>query len=305
METNPANASGGAAGGGPSPDDVLRLQRAFGDAPFEPGRSLFGPRSVTWKVNREAVTLLGGGAAILMQIAHPLVAAGVADHSNFRRRPLERLKRTLDLSLALVFADASGALAAVRQIERVHAHVHGALPEAVGSFSAGARYDANQPELLFWVHATLVDTGLRVYERFVGRLTAAEKRRYYEESKASARLFGIPEARIPKTRREFEAYMHDMIHGTRLAVGAQAREVAASILRPPLPFGVRQAFQTSNFFTAAFLPAPLRRAFGLAWNSRQETALRAIACGVRATLPYWPAATRFYPYARRAGAHRK
>jgi uncharacterized protein (DUF2236 family) len=284
--------------------DLRRLRRAFGAAPFDPGHSLFGPKSVTWKVNREAATLLGGGAAILMQIAHPLVAAGVADHSNFRQRPLDRLRRTLELTLAIVFSDATRALASVRQIERVHARVRGVLREDVGPFPAGTRYSANQPELLFWVHATLVDTGLRVYERLVGRLGAAEKARYYEESKTTARLFGIPESLIPPTRAEFGRYMQRMLNGPQLAVGRDGREVAASILRPPFPVGVRHAFQTSNFFTVAFLPAALRPRFGLSWSRRQERAMHAFAAGLRTTLPYWPALTRFYPRARQVGAHR-
>jgi uncharacterized protein (DUF2236 family) len=154
------------------------------------------------------------------------------------------------------------------------------------------------------VHATLVDTALRVYERLSGRLGAAEKRRYYEESKATARLFGVPERAIPPAWGDFRRYMRGMLNGPQLTVGRAAREVAAAILRPPLPPGVRHAFQTSNFFTTAFLPASLRRQFGLAWSWRQERTMRAIATGIRSTLPYWPAATRFYPSARRAGAHR-
>jgi uncharacterized protein (DUF2236 family) len=284
--------------------DARRLRRASGTSDFDPAQSLFGPKSVTWKVNREAATLLGGGAAILMQIAHPLVAAGVADHSNFRQRPMDRLRRTLELTLAIVFSDAADALAAVRQIERVHKRVRGTLPERVGPFAAGTKYAANQPELLFWVHATLVDTALRVHERFVGKLGSAEKRRYYEESKMTARLFGIPERLIPDTWADFGTYMHEMLNGPDLAVGSAAREVAASILHPPFPPGVRHAFQTSNFFTAAFLPPTLRRRFDLSWSRRQESAMNAFAVGLRSTLPYWPALTRYYPRARLAGAHR-
>jgi uncharacterized protein (DUF2236 family) len=186
----------------------------------------------------------------------------------------------------------------------VHAQVRGTLPERVGPFAAGTRYAANQPDLLFWVHATLVYTALRVHERFVGRLGAAEKKRYYEESKVTARLFGIPDALIPATWADFGAYMRDMLNGPELAVGTAGREVAASILHPPFPPGVRHAFQTSNFFTAAFLPPALRRRFELPWSSRQEIALNAFAAGLRSTLPYWPALTRYYPRARQAGAHR-
>src|SRR5690242_18070738 len=123
-----------------------------------------------------------------MQIAHPLVAAGVAAYSDFRSRPLDRLQRTLDLMLTIVFADAAAALAAARAIDGVHARVHGTLPEPVGPFAAGTPYDARDPALLLWVFATLVDTALLVYERFVGRLSASDRATYYDEGKTTGRL---------------------------------------------------------------------------------------------------------------------
>src|SRR5512147_235711 len=134
-------------------DDRARLCYAAGRA-VDPTRSLFGPQSLSWRVNRETALLLGGGRALLLQVAHPLVAAGVAAHSQFQHAPLERLWRTLDLMLTITFADAAHAVAAVRQIERVHAAVRGRLDSNVGPFPRGTCYDANDPELLLWVHAT-------------------------------------------------------------------------------------------------------------------------------------------------------
>lgn len=99
---------------GLTPDDLERLRAACGRQRIDPARSLYGPGSVTWHVNREAVLLLGGGRALLLQLAHPLVAAGVAAHSNFRSQPLQRLWRTLDLTLTITFADAADVVRAVR-----------------------------------------------------------------------------------------------------------------------------------------------------------------------------------------------
>src|SRR5262245_35463255 len=164
--------------------DVARLSRAAG-RPIDPTRSLFGPQSLSWRVNRETALLLGGGRALLLQVAHPLVAAGVAAHSQFERAPLQRLWRTLDLTLTMVFGNAADAVAAVRQVERVHAHVRGRLAEAVGPFRRGTRYDANDPALLLWVHATLVDSALVAYERFVGPLSRTERSAFYDESTIS------------------------------------------------------------------------------------------------------------------------
>ncbi len=219
---------------------------ACGRTPVDLTRSLFGPGSVTWRVNREAVLLLGGGRALLLQVAHPLVAAGVAAHSQFRSEPLRRLWRTLDLTLTITFADAARAIAAVRQIERVHARVHGRLRADVGPFKRGTRYDANDPELLLWVHATLVDTALLVYERFVAPLPGKAKAAYYEESTIAARLFGIPEHLIPPRLADFRVYVKRMVSGDTLAVSAASREIAASILRPPVALPLQPAFRIVN-----------------------------------------------------------
>jgi len=282
-----------------SPADLDRLQFACGRTRIDLTQSLFGPDSITWRVNREAVLLLGGGRALLLQVAHPLVAAGVAAHSEFQRDPLGRLWRTLDLMLTITFADAARAIHAVREIERVHRRVHGKLDAAVGPFPRGARYDANDPTLLFWVHATLVETALLVYERFVDRLPAQLRRTYYEESKIGARLFGIPEELIPRRLRDFEAYMQEMVSGETLAVGRAGRDIAAAILRPPLPPGVQQLFQLTNFFTVGLLPPPVRERYGFSWSDARQTGLGGVATATRHLLPLLPGLIRSLPHARR------
>jgi uncharacterized protein (DUF2236 family) len=279
--------------------DLARLHRAAGRR-VDPTQSLFGPQSLSWRVNRETSLLLGGGRALLLQIAHPLVAAGVAEHSHFERAPLQRLWRTLDLTLTMVFGSAADALAAVRQIERVHARVHGVLAEDVGVFRRGTRYDANDPKLLFWVHATLVDSGLHAYERFVGRLRAAERNAFYVETTISARLFGIPTRLIPPTWNAFRAYMRAMLAGPTLAVGPASRAIAAALLSPPLPFGIRQMAGLTRLFTIGLLPPTIRRRYGYAWSGAHERALRAATAAIRAGLPVLPKIVRDFPHARRA-----
>jgi len=276
------------------------LSYALGKRRIDPSRSLFGQESTTWRVNREGLLLLGGGRALLLQVAHPLVAAGVAAHSTFKNDPLKRLQRTLDLTLQITFSDAAGAIRAVRAIEQRHAHVRGMLAETIGPFPAGTRYDASDPKLLFWVHATLVDTSLVIYERFFRELTPAERIRYYEESKVVARLFGIPEKLIPLTLDAFDEYMRVMFSSDDLAVGGAGREIADSILNPPLPIGLRQGAQSTNIFTIGLLPPLLRERYGLTWNPAWELALSAIAATTRNSLPYVPGTLRYWPHARRA-----
>ena len=284
-----------------SAGDLARLRTACGRETVDPARSLFGPGSITWRVNREAVLLLGGGRALLLQVAHPLVAAGVAAHSEFRAHPLRRLWRTLDLMLTLAFADGATALGAVRTIEGVHARVHGVLEAPSGPFPRGTPYDANDPALLLWVYATLVDTALVVYERFVEPLGVDGRAAYYEGSKVGARLLGIPEAMMPPTFGRFQEYVDDMIRGDVLAVGPASREIAASILRPAVPLGLAQALRAANLFTIGLLPPPIRERYGLSWSAAHETALRALVTLARRVLPFVPQRVRLLPHARRAG----
>ncbi|HLY38664.1 MAG TPA: oxygenase MpaB family protein, partial [Candidatus Binatia bacterium] len=281
-------------------DDVARLRAATGGRQVDPSASLFGPGSISWRVDREATLLLGGGRALLLQVAHPLIAAGVAAHSRFRAEPLARLWRTLDLMLTIVFADARGALAAVRDIERVHARVRGRLAEAVGPFPAGTPYDAADPELLLWVHATLVDSALVVYERFIGPLAPPERARFWQESKVTARLLGVPDPHLPRTLDDFARWFAGVLASDVLAIGTPGREVAASILHPPLPVTLAPATALARFATVGLLPPVVRARYGLGWSATQERALSALALVVRRTLPVVPAIVRDMPHARRA-----
>src|SRR5436190_4864368 len=129
---------------------------------------LFGPDSVTWRVNREGALLLGGGRALLLQVAHPLVAAGVSQHSNYREDPFGRLYRTLDTVTAIVFGSTPTAKEAAARLHRVHTRVKGEAGD-------GTPYVATDPALIMWVHATLVDTSLLVYERYIGHLPDEER----------------------------------------------------------------------------------------------------------------------------------
>jgi uncharacterized protein (DUF2236 family) len=300
--SNPSSASRArrAPAAGLSRQDRARLCYAAGTRAVDPERSLFGSGSVTWRVNRETALLLGGGRALLLQIAHPLVAAGVAAYSDFQHAALQRLRRTLDLTLTTVFGSAAQALRAVRAIEGIHDHVHGVLEDDDGPFRRGTPFDANDPALLFWVHATLVDSALLVYERCVGRLTARERAAFYAESTISARLFGIPSDRIPPTLPDFRAYMRDMLRGPTLAVGPTSRAIAAALLDPPLPLGLRQLAGSTRLFTVGLLPPSIRRRYGYPWSGTRDRALRMLTAAIRTGLPVLPLIARTFPQARRA-----
>lgn len=236
-------------------------------------RGLYGPDTITWRLLRERALLLGGPRALLLQLAHPLVAAGVAEHSSFPRDALTRLRRTLDATLTIVYGSADRARAAAERVNTVHAHVHGTLRDAVGPYPAGTPYDARNPELLLWVHATLVDTSLTVYRTFVAPLSPRELERAWQESKIAARLLLVPDHVMPDSYEEFRAYFESMLTSGAIAIGERQRALARDVLRPPIRGVPRRTFDIPAAITIALLPEPVRRAYGfdaraLRWSPR-------------------------------------
>lgn len=281
-------------------EDRSRVEEACRRRGIGPTDGLFRADSLTRRVHRELALLGGGGCALLLQVAHPLVAAGVAEHSHFRRDPIGRLVRTLDLMLTLSFASAESALRAVKEIERRHARVQGRLAEAVGRYPAGTPYDAMDPSLLLWVHATLVATAPRVFERLVAPLSRGQRQAYYEESRTLGRLLGIPDAALPPDLLSFRDYFHGMETDGSLAVGPAARDIAAAVLQPREPWWLGWVVPPLHLLTAGLLPPSLRRAYGLPWSARHRQVLGALEGLTRATLPLLPPLLREFPQSRDA-----
>jgi uncharacterized protein (DUF2236 family) len=261
---------------------------------------LFGPGSLTWRVNREGVLLLGGGAALTLQVAHPLVAAGVAEHSNYREDPWGRLYRTLDLTTKIVFGSTEVAEEASARIKNVHGRVNGETNEDGGRYPAGTKYDARNPELLMWVHATLVRTSLDVYTRYVGALSISEQRGYYEEQKLLGEMFGIPRDRQPADYAAFNDYFAEMLASDRIAVTDALRDVVDATLRPELPFVMRPLIEALNLATVGLLPDRLRAELGLKWTPNRRRVFNASRAVLSAALPVLPRIMREFPPARSA-----
>jgi uncharacterized protein (DUF2236 family) len=262
---------------------------------------LFAPGSVFRRVNREAVLLLGGPRALLLQLAHPLVAAGVADHSDFLAHPLRRLWRTVDTMLRIVFGDRATAEAAAHALDAVHARVHGTLREGTAAFPAGTPYRAHDPALLLWVHATLVDSALVAYETFVAPLASDERERFHAEAGVVARLLGVPAERLPRTGAAFRAYVDEMIAGPVLEPTPTARRLADAVLHPPIPLLPRLAGDVGAVVTLGLLPPAIRARYGLSWAPRHARGF-AVARGlVRRAVHVLPELLRVMPLARRAG----
>lgn len=247
---------------------------------------MFARDSVAWRVNAEAALLLGGGRALLMQLAHPKVARGVAEHSDFQRDPISRLNRTLELSLTLGFGSDGEVKRAARAINRTHERVR------------GKGYSAGDPDLLLWVHATLIDSSIAVYREFVGPLSRAEATAYYRETQPVGSLLGIPPAVFPPSYGEFERYVERML-ATDAIPDATGRRLARTVLRPHIRGVPKFTFAPLDVITAGLLPAGLREAYGLRWRAPERALYRAARSAIRGTVRVLPARLRQVPQARR------
>jgi uncharacterized protein (DUF2236 family) len=266
----------------------------------EPARAgYFTPDDAIWRIGREAALLLGGGRALLLQVAHPLVAAGVAEHSGYREDPWKRLAGTMDAVWAVVFGSRAEADRAAGRVRAMHTKVNGTLPAAMGPFPAGTRYSALDPELLMWVHATLVDSALLVHSQWVGRLPEGDQEAYYEDMKTCGQLFGTPPAVMPATLRDFRAYMSAMLESETICVTDTAREIARTVMHPPVPLPLRPAMEAVNLVTASLMPPRLRREYGLAWDPVRAAILTGSREWVRRiAMPLLPGRLRRVPEGR-------
>jgi uncharacterized protein (DUF2236 family) len=254
---------------------------------------LFGPGSVSWRVDRELIVLAGGSCALLMQAAHPAVAAGVAQHSTYRSDPFGRLLRTLDSSFSVVFGSRTDALATIGRVNAIHRSVRGAIPET------GKAYSAQDPEALLWVHGTLVDTALRVYERWVAPLSPDQREAYHHESAQVALHLGVPATEMPATLLELRSWMDARVADGTIHVTPTAREVAATILRPTrIVPGV--AWDAAHLIAMSTLRPDLRRAYGIRWSDRRQAGVDRLALFSRVAMRHTPRFLRDAPQARAA-----
>ena len=263
-----------------------------------------GPGAVSWRLHREVALLAGWGRAILLQLAHPLVAQGVAQHSAFLRERhghARRLRRTLESMLALTFGSDDEARRAAARINAIHDRVHGQIAARHGAHAAGASYSAHDPELLAWVHATLLDSFLLTFRLFVADLTEGECDRYCAESSRIEPLLGIPSGRLPRSHEALQRYLASMLATEEISVTDTARALAHAVLYPGLAWPARPLTALSRLLTVGLLPPAMRAAYHLTWSLRRERAFRLIAATSRRSLPLVPALLRHWPTARRAG----
>ncbi len=261
----------------------------------DPEQGIFGRDSLSWKINRESALFLAAGRAALLQLAHPWVAAALAEHSTTLSEPVTRFHNTFRVMFTMVFGPLNAALDVSRQLHRRHSAIRGHLADAAGPFPAGSSYEANELAALRWVYATLVDSALLAYELILPPLSPDEREQYYRESQTTAALFGIPGEQLPPDWRGFSEYRDGMFASEMLTVTPAARHMAQQLqagagsrLRPP---GWYRAL------TVSLLPPRLREQFDLPYGENErQSAARALRRLSR-VYPRLPAAVRFVgPY---------
>jgi uncharacterized protein (DUF2236 family) len=258
--------------------------------------------TISQRVNAERLALLGWSRAILLQFAHPLIAAGVADHSTFRGGPfaaLSRLHHTLAAMRAITFGDEAARAEAIAGIMRIHTRINGCLPAAIGPYAAGARYSAEDPDLVLWVHATLLESLTVVHHLLIEPVALHERDAHCQEAAAVAIALGARNSEVPRTWQELRRYMARMYACGDIIVSPQARTLATALLLPPVLSAVAGPARWANELIAVgLLPPAVRDQYGFRWDDQREQWLHRALTALRLARRVTPDVIALWPDAR-------
>ena len=217
------------------------------------------------RLSREGTLLLGGGRAILLQVADPVVGAAVAAHSNFANRPVDRLHNTLTFVYGVMLGTSAEAALVAKVTARAHARIPG----------------ANDPDRQLWVAATLYDTAVRVYERLHGPLAPRDAEAVLASYARLGTSLEVPAAAWPSSTAQFADYWSRSV--SALDVGPQARQVAHDLFHPTTaPLWLRAVLPLARLLTASLLDPDLRDAYGMRWSRGHERRASAAWAAIRA-----------------------
>ena len=255
-----------------------------------------GPESVSWKINREVIVVAGWGRAILLQLAHPAVAAGVHHHSSFRGSLLStfrRMQSTVGAMVSVTFGDTEQMVTAAAGINAIHDRVRGDIREG-----APGAYSAHDPDLQRWVHATLLESIPLTYELLVGPLTRRDRDQYCMEATIMEPLLGMPHGWLPRDSAQLDAYMREMLSTGKIVVTDTSRALARAVLYPPQWYVAWPAFRATQLLAIGSLPPSIRQAYGFEWRPLDARAFARWIAVLRASLRLLPQFVREWPMAR-------
>jgi uncharacterized protein (DUF2236 family) len=276
-------------------NDFELLLRTVRESVAVPAEGIFGPASISWKINRESALFLAAGRAALLQLAHPWVATAIADHSRTLHDPIGRFHRTCQAMFTITFAPTKHALATARRLQYRHATIGGSLREPAGRFPQNSAYEANELDALRWVYATLVDSAVHAYELLLPPLSQPECEQYYAESHRTAALFGIPPQALPPDWAAFTHYVDTMLQSDTLAVNTAAGQIAQQLNSGAgLPFRVPAWY---GAVTTHLLPPRFRNEFQLPYSDKERRSAEGAIRWLRRLYRHLPSSLRFVgPY---------
>ncbi len=254
--------------------------------PHQGTAGFFGPHSISWQLYREPLVLVGGIRALLLQIAHPAIADGVQRYSNFQEDALERGKRTFMAMAKIYFGDVEVAKKTALQLHTIHSFIKGTYKDQKDNIKS---YGANDPDLLLWVLATLIDTTFLVFEKIKGILSTQQKQQFFEEAKTTAFLMGIPENSFPANLQEFNHYFSHTIKN-ELRVDETSLSLARAILNNRY-----SSKRISEALALGFLPEKLIVAFELDLSKTTSKRFKRIIKRIKFFYFLFPAYLRYAP----------
>ena len=265
-----------------------------------------GPRSLAWKHAGDNLQLLMAGTTLILQVAHPVVGAGVEQHSVFKTDPWGRLQRTSEWGLRLLYGGPDKAPKAGQELRDLHRDIK-------GTDDKGRRYFALDPEAYAWVHMTTYYAMITTQRLFAEKpFTPAEEAQLYQEWLQQGRVLRIRDQDMPLDLPAFWRYFNVMVEN-RLEVTSLGRyllDVSLSRAKKPpalkwLPDSLwnslyRSAGNRALLSTIATLPQPLRDKYGLVWDKAAQKRFKRLQRLVRLSLPVLPMKARYAPPAVKA-----
>ncbi|OUS25169.1 hypothetical protein A9Q99_21425 [Gammaproteobacteria bacterium 45_16_T64] len=275
-------------------EDLLAQLEEMKSAVIDDNAGIFGPGSMFWQIGKYSSSFLGAGRAALLQVAHPWVANGIKQHSRTVDDPMSRFRGTFSNVFTMVYGNIDQVMNSALNVHNIHTRIIGEIEQDSGAFKQGSRYDANSIDAMIWVHATLWETSVKMYELVVGPLSQQEKEQYYRETKMFAYLFGIPESRLPRNWGEFIDYNEAMWESDQLQVEAAGKEIASFIFHiNPL---LRPVLAPYEVMTSLMMPERLREQFEMPEDNTANRAMYESCLKViQKTYPLMPRRVRYFP----------